>query len=117
MRCVSESRLEQGSDAGSLVFIESVRSMARDDPHGRIEAAATRFDVPNRFSSLSCFIFPAIKRECPAAFIAGVAYVKYDRASSAALAIESLHEVTLNDGHGPRLKVMLAESPHTRCVC
>lgn len=45
---------------------------------------------------------------------AGVAYVKYDRASSAALAIENLHEVTLNDGRGPRLKVILAESPHMR---
>ena len=45
---------------------------------------------------------------------AGVAYVKYDRASSAALAIENLHEVTLNEGLGPRLKVMLAESPHSR---
>lgn len=44
----------------------------------------------------------------------GVAYVKYDRASSAALAIENLHEVTLNDGQGPRLKVLLADSPHTR---
>jgi hypothetical protein len=43
-----------------------------------------------------------------------VAYVKYDRASSAALAIENLHEVTLNDGQGPRLKVLLADSPHTR---
>lgn len=49
-----------------------------------------------------------------AVFTAGVAYVKYDRASSAALAIENLHEVTLNDGQGPRLKVLLAESPHTR---
>lgn len=46
----------------------------------------------------------------------GVAYVKYDRASSAALAIENLHEVTLNDGRGPRLKVILAESPHMRCL-
>jgi hypothetical protein len=45
----------------------------------------------------------------------GVAYVKYDKASSAALAIENLHEVTLNDGAGPRLKVLLADSPHTRC--
>lgn len=44
----------------------------------------------------------------------GVAYVKYDRASSAALAIENLHEVTLNEGQGPRLKVLLADSPHTR---
>lgn len=47
---------------------------------------------------------------------AGVAYVKYDRASSCALAIENLHEVTLNDGQGPRLKVILADSPHTRCL-
>ncbi|KAL6785046.1 hypothetical protein ACKKBG_A02220 [Auxenochlorella protothecoides x Auxenochlorella symbiontica] len=46
----------------------------------------------------------------------GVAYVKYDRASSAALAIENLHEVTLNDGRGPRLKVILAESPHMRSM-
>ncbi|KAL4539612.1 hypothetical protein Ndes2437B_g02024 [Nannochloris sp. 'desiccata'] len=46
----------------------------------------------------------------------GVAYVKYDRASSAALAIENLHEVTLNEGLGPRLKVMLAESPHSRTL-
>ena len=49
-------------------------------------------------------------------FLTGVAYVKYDRASAAALAMENLHEVTLNDGHGPRLKVMLAESPNTRLV-
>jgi RNA recognition motif-containing protein len=46
----------------------------------------------------------------------GVAYVKFDRASSAALAIENLHEVTLNDGQGPRLKVLLADSPHTRTL-
>lgn len=47
---------------------------------------------------------------------AGVAYVKYDKASAAALAVENLHEATLNDGQGPRLKVMLAESPHARYV-
>ncbi|KDD75536.1 hypothetical protein H632_c632p0, partial [Helicosporidium sp. ATCC 50920] len=46
----------------------------------------------------------------------GVAYVKYDRASSAAMAIEDLHEVTLNEGRGPRLKVMLADAPHTRAL-
>lgn len=44
----------------------------------------------------------------------GVAYVKYEKASSAALAVENLHEVTLNNGSGPRLKVMLAESPSAR---
>jgi hypothetical protein len=58
----------------------------------------------------------ALPARPPAPPIAGVAYVKYDRASAAALAIESLHEVTLNDGQGPRLKVMLADSPNTRCV-
>jgi len=46
----------------------------------------------------------------------GVAYVKYEKASSAAFAIENLHEATLNDGQGPRLKVMLAESPHARGI-
>jgi len=48
--------------------------------------------------------------------IVGVAYVKYEKASSAALAVENLHEVTLNNGSGPRLKVMLAESPSARYV-
>lgn len=52
----------------------------------------------------------------PPDIVAGVAYVKFDKASSAALAIENLHEVTLNDGLGPRLKVMLADSPHSRYV-
>lgn len=55
-------------------------------------------------------------REVGCGCAAGVAYVKYDRASSCALAIENLHEVTLNDGQGPRLKVILADSPHTRCL-
>ncbi len=40
-----------------------------------------------------------------------VAYVKYDKASSAAAAIEALHETVLNDGRGPMLKVMMAEAP------
>lgn len=43
-----------------------------------------------------------------------VAYVKYDRASSAALAMESLNGAVLNDGRGPRLKVLLAEAPSAR---
>eukprot|EP00887_Chlorella_sp_A99_P005987 scaffold27.g5987.t1 len=62
------------------------------------------------FSSLGTVSFVKYLRE------KGVAYVKYDRASSAALAIETLHEVTLNDGQGPRLKVILADSPHTRTL-
>ncbi|KAL6758294.1 hypothetical protein V8C86DRAFT_3134492 [Haematococcus lacustris] len=34
----------------------------------------------------------------------GVAYVKYDKASQAALAIEDLNGAVLNDGRGPKLK-------------
>ncbi|KAK9810800.1 hypothetical protein WJX73_008634 [Symbiochloris irregularis] len=44
----------------------------------------------------------------------GVAYIKYERASSAALAVETLHETVLNDGRGPTLKVMLAEAQNSR---
>lgn len=43
----------------------------------------------------------------------GVAYVKFDKASSAALAMEHLNGAVLNDGRGPKLKVLLAESPNT----
>ena len=43
-----------------------------------------------------------------------VAYVKFDKASSAALAIEQLNGAVLNDGKGPRLKCLLAESPTAR---
>ncbi|KAJ9512888.1 hypothetical protein QJQ45_029135 [Haematococcus lacustris] len=44
----------------------------------------------------------------------GVAYVKYDKASQAALAIEDLNGAVLNDGRGPKLKVLLAEAPSAR---
>lgn len=44
----------------------------------------------------------------------GVAYVKYDKASAAALAIESLNGAVLNNGRGPKLKVLLAEAPTSR---
>ena len=56
-----------------------------------------------RFSSLTIFS------------VSAVAYVKYDKASSAAAAIEALHETSLCDGRGPMLKVMVAEAP-TRCA-
>lgn len=47
-----------------------------------------------------------------------MAYVKYDKASSAALAMENLNGAVLNNGRGPKLKVLLAEAPNTsRCVC
>lgn len=37
--------------------------------------------------------------------------MKYEKASSAAAAIEALHETVLNDGRGPMLKVLMAEAP------
>jgi len=43
-----------------------------------------------------------------------VAYVKFDKASSAALAMEHLNGAVLNDGRGPKLKVLLAEEPTQR---
>lgn len=43
-----------------------------------------------------------------------VAYVTYDKASSAALAIEGLNGAVLNDGRGPKLKVLLADAPQSR---
>lgn len=44
-----------------------------------------------------------------------VAYIKFDKASSAARAIEVMHEAVLNEGRGPLLKVFLAEAPSSRC--
>lgn len=43
-----------------------------------------------------------------------VCYVKYDKASSAALAMENLNGAVLNNGRGPKLKVLLAEAPTPR---
>ena len=47
---------------------------------------------------------------------AAVAYIKYDKASSAAAAIEGLHETVLNNGRGPMLKVMIAEAPTRHAI-
>ena len=47
-------------------------------------------------------------------FPGAVAYIKFDKASSAARAIEVMHEAVLNEGRGPLLKVFLAEAPSTR---
>jgi hypothetical protein len=44
-------------------------------------------------------------------FVFSVAYVKYDKASSAAAAIEALNGAVMNEGRGPKLKVLLAEAP------
>lgn len=43
-----------------------------------------------------------------------MAYVKFDKASNAADAMENLNGVVLNNGRGPKLKVLLAESPNSR---
>jgi hypothetical protein len=43
-----------------------------------------------------------------------VAYVRYSKASSAALAQENLNGAVLNDGRGPKLKVLPAEPPAQR---
>lgn len=43
-----------------------------------------------------------------------MAYIKFDKASSAARAIEVMHEAVLNEGRGPLLKVFLAEAPSSR---
>jgi len=40
-----------------------------------------------------------------------VAYINYEKASAAAMAIEGMHEKVLNDGRGPMVKVMFAEAP------
>lgn len=45
---------------------------------------------------------------------AAVAYVKFEKASSGALAIENLNGAVLNHGRGPKVKVLLAESPSAR---
>lgn len=45
-----------------------------------------------------------------------VAYVKFTKASCAALAMESLNGAVLNNGRGPKLKVLLAESPNSRNI-
>ena len=47
--------------------------------------------------------------------VRAVAYVKYERASSAAAAMESLHEAILENGR-TKLKVLLAEEPHATCA-
>lgn len=46
--------------------------------------------------------------------LCAVAYVKFDKASSAARALEVMHEAVLNEGRGPLLKVFLAEAPSSR---
>jgi len=46
----------------------------------------------------------------------GVAYVKFDKASCAADAMENLNGAVLNNGRGPKLKVLLAESPNQRNI-
>lgn len=47
-------------------------------------------------------------------FAGAVAHVTYKRASCAAAAQDQLHETVLSDG-GTKLRVMLADAPHSRC--
>ena len=55
----------------------------------------------------------AYSRSCPLA-PAAVASVKFDKASSAAAAMEELNGATLNNGRGSKIKVLLAEAPAPR---
>jgi hypothetical protein len=61
------------------------------------------------FQTVACW-----KDPCILSVATAVAYVKFDKASSAALAIESLNGAVLNNGRGPKLKVLLAEAPTAR---
>jgi hypothetical protein len=72
------------------------RFRTREEPSSRQHCA---FSITRSFSLL-----PA------------VAYVKYERPSSAALAVENLNGAVLNDGRGPKLKVLLADAPSARSV-
>lgn len=54
------------------------------------------------------------RRVCNVCLQSAVAYVKFDKASSAARALEVMHEAVLNEGRGPLLKVFLAEAPSSR---
>jgi hypothetical protein len=49
------------------------------------------------------------------AYVRAVAYVRFQAASEAQLAVESLNGAVLNSGRGPKLKVLLAEAPPSRC--
>lgn len=97
-----ESRLRAGScmamdfdPLGSRVFVVCGRAVEADVLH-------------EAFQPYGCIQNIKMIKE------KGVAYVKYDKASSAALAIENLNGSVLNNGSGPKLKVMLAEAPSAR---
>lgn len=72
--------------------------------------------VPGVPSCHLLFCMPNRRPAAPPARARAVAYVRYDRASSAALAMESLNGAVLNRGRGPKLKVLLAEAPSARSV-
>lgn len=48
------------------------------------------------------------------AIAVAVAYITFSKQSEAALAIEQLNGAVLNQGRGPKLKVLLAEAPPAR---
>ncbi|KAG1681154.1 hypothetical protein FOA52_015597 [Chlamydomonas sp. UWO 241] len=88
--------------------------MELDPPHSRVFVVCGRAieadELQASFQPFGCVQHVKMVKD------KGVAYVKYDRASAAALAIERLHGAVLNDGRGPRLKVMLAEAPKPRTI-
>ena len=66
-----------------------------------------------------CVIARCRRAQCKVAHLSNfalyaVAYIKFEKASSAARAIEVMHEAVLNEGRGPLLKVFLAEAPSSR---
>ncbi|KAJ9513161.1 hypothetical protein QJQ45_029346 [Haematococcus lacustris] len=107
---------EQGV-AGSRCFVVCGKNVTGEElqaafaPYGAVESVKVVRDkgVLRRGGTMSAQLLqPSVSSE------RAVAYVKYDKASQAALAIEDLNGAVLNDGRGPKLKVLLAEAPSAR---
>lgn len=115
-RCLPQEELlvEAFQPFGRLQSVKLLRDKggghAVDDP-STFGSDPTRPAMFTRSFSIESSAYLSCCRHVPAA----VAYVKYDRASSAAAAQEHLHETVLSDGR-TKLKVMLAEAPHSRCA-
>jgi hypothetical protein len=81
------------------------------------ECPASLLPLPQRSNSPTAVVQGGLPPDrCLRHSAPAVAYIKFPLASSAALAIESLNGAVLNDGRGPKLKVMLAEVPTPRCA-